>query len=273
MSVPEAKVRVCTWNVLAGSLEQAPVHGDAVAPELLLPARLPLAVAELKRIDADVVCLQECNHFEELWLPELRALGYEGRWASKFGGAAKPTDGCAILWRASGGWRLEGWGTLNYADSSQVACWAKLQSTSGVCFGVATTHLKAFPDQHEKRAHQVRQLLASLPDFISMICGDFNAKAGERACNQMERHRWVDAFGHVRRMVPGAIPWSFWACIGRERREIVDCIDYIWMRHGIEVRGWLAEPPLHRGSGGWPRAGVYPSDHLAMAVDVCPPLV
>jgi mRNA deadenylase 3'-5' endonuclease subunit Ccr4 len=100
------QLRVLTWNVLADGLAQ---HGGWThlpspdAPALAWQQRFPRLLAEVAAARADIVCLQECNRFEDAWLPAMQRLGYEGRrWrkprspCERYGADA---DGLALFWR------------------------------------------------------------------------------------------------------------------------------------------------------------------------------
>ena len=56
-------------------------------------------VDSIAALDADIVCLQEVEHFEGFWRPALRTLGYRGVYKQR-GMGSKP-DGCATFFRES----------------------------------------------------------------------------------------------------------------------------------------------------------------------------
>ncbi len=73
-------------------------------PEVLEWAyRKPLILAEVQEAQADVLCFQELNYFDEL-AAELGRSGYRGSFLAKQRSAAlkysSPADGIAIFWRA-----------------------------------------------------------------------------------------------------------------------------------------------------------------------------
>lgn len=63
--------------------------------------RRGLLLDEIKRYDADAICLQEVDHYYDYFLPELRRLGYDGLYAPKPISpcleVSKNSDGCAIF--------------------------------------------------------------------------------------------------------------------------------------------------------------------------------
>jgi CCR4-NOT transcription complex subunit 6 len=67
-------------------------------PEHLRWADRRTALIEtITALDADLLCLQEVEHFEGFWRPALRALGYRGVYKQRGGGAK--ADGCATFFR------------------------------------------------------------------------------------------------------------------------------------------------------------------------------
>ncbi|CAE7524362.1 CCR4-1 [Symbiodinium natans] len=89
---------VCTFNVLAEGLEP---RGCAVTFE----QRKQGLLDEIARSQADIVCLQEVDHFDDFFSPELSASGYEGYFVPKTKGPPKEsvlgvTEGQAIFVRS-----------------------------------------------------------------------------------------------------------------------------------------------------------------------------
>lgn len=76
----ESCLRVGTYNLLAGA------YGDrfGATPNVL---RAPIALHEITKLDADILCLQEVDEqlFDKFWRPHLALLGYEGDFAKKSG--------------------------------------------------------------------------------------------------------------------------------------------------------------------------------------------
>ncbi|GIL78062.1 hypothetical protein Vretimale_7471 [Volvox reticuliferus] len=97
-----ARFRVLQWNVLADGLAQ---NGDFCrAPPLCLEweYRRPLLLQEILEANADIICLQELNHFDEL-SQVLSSLGYDGAFREKHASPALkyefPPDGMAVFFR------------------------------------------------------------------------------------------------------------------------------------------------------------------------------
>jgi nocturnin len=94
-----------SWNVLADGLAQTGRWAHCPPALLEWGTRAPALLAEVDAAGADVVCLQECNHYDDHWAPAMAARGYEGAFWAKPGSpaarAGAPPDGCAVFWRAS----------------------------------------------------------------------------------------------------------------------------------------------------------------------------
>lgn len=69
---------VLSWNVWQAGSSQFSTRRNALnaGRQLAWAARSRLHLAEIRRANADIVCLCECNLFEEWWVPEMRGAGY-----------------------------------------------------------------------------------------------------------------------------------------------------------------------------------------------------
>jgi len=88
-------LKVVSYNVLAESLEEITTSG-LDCRIACWKHRSRLIKDELKRWDADIVCLQEVDHFDDFFMKVLGKWGYEGRFLKRTG---DKRDGCAIFWR------------------------------------------------------------------------------------------------------------------------------------------------------------------------------
>ena len=73
---------VSSWNVLADCYSRADRFTYCSADSLRWSSRLRLIKRELETADADIVCLQEVDHYEQLE-PWLSALGYDSCYAQR----------------------------------------------------------------------------------------------------------------------------------------------------------------------------------------------
>ena len=90
-------VSVATYNMLAHCYA-TPGYFTQTDAEVLDWHRRKKAILDvLDGLDADVLCLQEVDHFESFLLPELRKRGYAGRFKKRNG--PRKRDGCATFWR------------------------------------------------------------------------------------------------------------------------------------------------------------------------------
>jgi nocturnin len=104
-------ITVAQFNTLAEALSNpalCPNSGfTSLPPEAMSwPARGDALVAHVQAADADVVCLQEVDHYRDTFYPRLRELGYEGCFREDEWSPCRRTssgalrDGVAIFYRA-----------------------------------------------------------------------------------------------------------------------------------------------------------------------------
>ena len=205
----ERRIRVLQFNLLADGLSGLlPDLGgfsrlSKEGLELSWAYRRDLILREVTRLDADLVCLQELDHFHDFLAGEMERRGYLGIFAVKpcspcLAVSSRP-DGCALFVREEH-LRLVSSSTLVYSSGStpdnQVAILAVLEPASrprsDVAWRlvVATTHLKATKTAAGEacRERQVGQLLSALEgvgedllaegtaDVAFMLAGDLNAR-------------------------------------------------------------------------------------------------
>eukprot|EP00850_Spirogloea_muscicola_P019702 SM000197S05445 [mRNA] locus=s197:32558:36489:+ [translate_table: standard] len=220
------RLRVVQWNVLADGLAQ---DGDFVrAPPAALAwsHRAPRLLALLLHAAPDLACLQELNHFDDFFSPELARQGYAGLFLPKAPSPAErlgfPPDGCAVFFRTDRfdvcdevRWRYTGpRGQLH----SQGAVLCRLQERgTGRELVVATTNLKvmrmakislasvrlcspvyaqakeglAEARTRQEQAQELLQLLAERHGGRGLpivLCGDFNATPDSEVYGLVERH-------------------------------------------------------------------------------------
>ncbi|GAX79232.1 hypothetical protein CEUSTIGMA_g6672.t1 [Chlamydomonas eustigma] len=165
--------KILTWNVLADGLAQ---NGDFVKTPLPLlewSYRMPLIIEELKEAQADIICLQEVNRYEELE-HHLGLLGYQGCFLAKISSPCErymyPRDGVAIFFNPDR-FQLQGQpqGTMFLDEDGLRRSQGFLQvllkdKASNRKVVVVTTHLKAKEGAAEEqiRIQQIRQLLHHL---------------------------------------------------------------------------------------------------------------
>jgi len=95
--VPSETFSVATYNLLADCYA-SPSYFKLTHPSTLSWRNRKEAVLEvLDALDADILCLQEVDHFDSFLLPQMRARGYDGRFKKRNGPTKR--DGCATFWR------------------------------------------------------------------------------------------------------------------------------------------------------------------------------
>ena len=238
---------------------------------------------QIKTVSADIICLEEVDHFHDFFQPQLEALGYQGTFHPKthspclnMDGNNGP-DGCALFYRSSVfDMRSERKIVLEDANGKQTNQVALLQQLKvvdsdgdGTCEGVcvAVTHLKSKPSSAALRVHQGKSLLAALADwkveYPMLVCGDFNADPDEEVLDVFQEHK-----PKFHQVYPSSseefTTWKF-----RPGIEVCHTIDYIlYEAKRLSVLSRLALPSKAEiGPDGLP-SSVYPSDHLALACDV-----
>lgn len=97
-----ASVRILTYNLLGDlyttrELDQQVMYNHCPPKFLNRKRRMPLLLYELLVYHADIICLQEVDHFvyDRLFRPCLSYHGYEGFYSNK---ASSQLEGCAMFW-------------------------------------------------------------------------------------------------------------------------------------------------------------------------------
>lgn len=189
---------VMSYNILSQELLEDNAYLYRHCDPAVLPwmRRLPNLLAEIRQLDADILCLQEVqeDHYQNQIKPALQAQGYQCVYKKRTG--SKP-DGCAVVFKSS---RLSllssnpveffrrGDALL---DRDNVGLVVLLQPkdpagqsdpSSFIC--VANTHLLYNPRRGDIKLAQLAILLAEigrlsrLPDGSTnpvVLCGDFNS--------------------------------------------------------------------------------------------------
>ncbi|XP_061668841.1 protein angel homolog 2 [Syngnathoides biaculeatus] len=186
---------VMSYNILSQELLHANsfLYRHCSAAALAWSHRLPNLLVELRKYDADVLCLQEVqeDHFENQIKPALQARGYECVYKKRTG---KKPDGCVVAFKTSR-LRLLSSNPVEFfrpgdalLDRDNVGLVVLLRpkdaaaSSGFVC--VANTHLLYNPRRGDVKLAQLAILLAEIshssrPSNGSrnpvVLCGDFNS--------------------------------------------------------------------------------------------------
>lgn len=226
------------------------------------PARLPLIVAQLRALDADVIALQEVLQTETL--PNqaetiAAALGYHVQFVSLDPQDRARRYGNALLTR----WPVEAHVSTALAprEDSRSMGWAQIRF-DGQPINVYFTHLHAGQGGAAIRRQQLEDAITWIEgtagEAPSLVLGDFNAPAGADELAVLDR--FVDAYGAHH---PGDTetttlnPHFFPDLRGR--------IDLVFAERGrFEVRD--ARIVLDTPDA----AGTWPSDHFGVHVELRP---
>ena len=170
------KIKVVQWNTLADCLCTSDAFPHVERPEVALDwrHRFELQKACLTQVDADVIALEEMDHYAEWY--EFFSPTHESVCVMK--PAAGSKDGIAVFWRRDLLAKVGEPDAFAYAESNQVAVVLRFRMGS-VEFTVAVTHLKAKHEFAEKRMQQAGELWQRL--FVRgllggnlVVMGDFN---------------------------------------------------------------------------------------------------
>uniref|UniRef100_A0A7S4JMM5 Endonuclease/exonuclease/phosphatase domain-containing protein n=1 Tax=Paramoeba aestuarina TaxID=180227 RepID=A0A7S4JMM5_9EUKA len=286
--------RIMYFNLLASGLgdDQFPDRVDVVRKE----KRFPLALREIERWNCDIVCLCECNHFEDFWIKEMTKLGYTQhvRLPKMFSPCeyfGAPPDGSAVFFRPR--FNLVNDLSFYFFDKKPMILVVvkDVEGGEGKELAIGVTHLKAFEKNYETRGKEVKEGLGRMeflagkrdPKEVPIIFGgDFNEGEGgvvERAVkasklglkSSHDTHHPVytamdlKATWNVRNKVPGCSPGAF--------RGLLDYVFYT--QEKFNLIGIAEEPnfddllTLHKEGKdalGIPNSR-YPSDHIAQVCE------
>jgi len=161
-------VSIAQFNVLADYLADSFPFTD---PKILAwDYRKHLLKQEILQYRSNLVCLEEVDHFDDFFLPELKKEGYQGLFKKKVDPNAK--DGCAFFYD-SNKFELLNHKFLEFGiGMSQVAIIAKLQfkskiesDSNQIC--VSVVHMKAKRGFEDLRLNQGSILLNAICDFFA----------------------------------------------------------------------------------------------------------
>ncbi|XP_061481221.1 protein angel homolog 2 isoform X2 [Rhineura floridana] len=187
---------VLSYNILSQDLLEDNSHLYKHCRQQILAwdHRFPNILAEIRQMDADVLCLQEVqeDHYGTEIKPSLEVLGYHCEYKMRTG--RKP-DGCAICFKTSK-FRLLSSNPVEFfrcniplLDRDNVGLVLLLQPqfsckapTAAIC--VANTHLLYNPRRGDIKLTQLAMLLAEITNVAKqedgrfcplVVCGDFNS--------------------------------------------------------------------------------------------------
>ena len=250
-------LRVLTLNVL---------HGFPGFERL--EERLALVAAEIRRLDADVVCLQEVPWTRSLgggaaWLGERTGLNWVSlrangnRWTILF------EEGSAILSRfplrdAGGRELLPRAGFFEH----RIVLHARVVTPSGDLH-VFSTHLtNVAAETNRAQTESLRAFVAERAAGPFVVAGDFNAREDSPQIRALSRS-WVDSWAHAHPGAPG--PTCCAEPPEAPAAALAQRIDYLFTAPGLRLRA--SRRVLHRPVAS-ARGPLFASDHAGVFAEL-----
>jgi CCR4-NOT transcription complex subunit 6 len=266
-------MKVISFNLLAQTKIKRALFPQAATITLKWAHRSVLLYDLLSGFDADILCLQEVDLFDEHHSSRLTNLGYEGRYASKREKAGG--DGLYT------GWQTDRYALLQYRVldlspimSSLIASGANA-NIAQICllrnliaqrdFLLINTHLYWAPGFDELRREQMSFIVdycfQSYPEGTApavVLCGDLNSDPESQCCRLLRERGFASCCS--------SCPFSVYST------DFVAVLDYIWVWPGSVVS--FEECPvvdpgqvISAAEGGIPNIR-FPSDHIPVCARV-----
>jgi endonuclease/exonuclease/phosphatase family metal-dependent hydrolase len=224
--------------------------------------RLPLLLADMAALQPDLLGLQEVVY--PLQQDRLIGAAGERRYASFRAWAGRPEYGNALLAAEE----------LEIGEVQRLDLGLNRSALRGVLrtddrrLLMVVTHLHHITADEAERDDQVRQLLDWLdgtpPTDAQVVVGDFNAEPDEPASERMRAAGFRSAYAEANG-TDADVTWpSGLQAPAMDTEGPPGCLDYIWLRGAIQVRG--ARLTFDRPAVDDPT--LYPSDHLGLVADV-----
>lgn len=247
-----------------------------------------LILEEILNSEADVLCLEEVDHF--WFLKDILGLaGYEGIYLPKpdspslYVANSDGPDGCAVFYDKSKftlvKTDLVNLRTLENFTTNQVCLLAVLCPVHAPekHFCVGAVHLKAKEGWSDLRLSQgsflLKYLEAAYKDLPLVICGDFNADCKEPVYSAFSQSslNLQSAYCHLseENKEPLYTTWKIRGCPSGKNTEVCRTIDYMWVtKDRLKTKALYSIPmPKEIGESRLP-SPTYPSDHLALGVEL-----
>ncbi|MET0464574.1 MAG: endonuclease/exonuclease/phosphatase family protein [Chitinophagaceae bacterium] len=206
MLLEEQFFRLISYNILANSYTNPEWYTHVNSEALAWGARRLALTERIKRLDADVICLQEVEEDAYTLIDfNLRKKGYTGVYAKK--GCDKP-DGCATFFRHEVMHLLSN-EVVYYSDelhevsrSGHLAIICSFASELGV-LRIINTHLKWDGEEKPPECHvgyrQIRELInkyvkADRTTYAWIVCGDLNAQFNSPIVEALINNLFEDAY-------------------------------------------------------------------------------
>jgi len=262
-------LRVLQYNVLADAYARAAWLPYCKRSSLNWEYRKHNLLGEILGYNADLICLQEVDHFGDFFLPELRKRGYDGVFVKRPSPFKK--DGCCIFYRRDK-FRLREKFEIQFNDlvrrggprfhTNNVAVLLSLVlrgegagGGQGSSLMVGCVHLFHDPKQADIKVLQSQMMTQAILRAATgggtqdalILCGDFNSQPGDLVYHLLQDgvaperlEEELGGSGWGKTLVGGKLPLSnaYMAGMGAnlEVTNFTDsfqgCLDYIWMTPG-----------------------------------------
>ncbi|TRY54778.1 hypothetical protein DNTS_004256 [Danionella cerebrum] len=285
--------RVMQWNVLAQALGEGMDSFVQCPMEALNWAeRKYMILEEILTYKPDILCLQEVDHYFDMFQPVLASLGYQGTFCPKPWSPCLDVennngpDGCALffnhkLFQVLNTTHLRLSAMMLKTNQVAIICVLRCRTTGRV-FCVAVTHLKARSGWEVLRSAQGSDLLCNLQkilfqigteenansDIPLLVCGDFNAEPSEDVyMNFATSSLGLDsAYKQLSADGKSEPPYTTWKI--RSSGESCHTLDYVWYSHrSFDVTAVLDFPTSEQIGPSRLPSYSYPSDHLSLVCD------
>lgn len=295
-----ANVRVVTYNVLASVYAKSAWFPWTERALMKAKKRLQRSREYIESLNADVLCLQELDNYDEdgttSWKSWLESRGYDSRHVRR---TNTKKDGSCVAWRRDA-WSCEDHRGVSYDDiahemypgpSSDVSesqditsarerylrdCVANLtilrRTADGAEALVASTHIFWDPNFADVKLAQAKRLVREVEGFRDerrrlssrevhvIIGGDFNSEPTSDVYRELNS-AFASASSGDEPPYTNVTP------------DFTACIDYVFLSSrdsGIEVVRVREQPSREELGAGLPDEN-HPSDHLPVVVDVAIP--
>lgn len=248
------------------------------------PFRRALIEQQLNVLDADIICLEEVDHYKDFFHPKLTSLGYSGQFLEKldspclkFDGNNGP-DGVAMFVKTDKFDIIESYAEYLHEENGERGNQGFLlkvlvHKPSKRSFVVCVTHLKAKRDFHARRLAQTKKALEILEKQVSekyndlpiIWCGDFNGETSESFYKEIAQSKigFQSSYKSFNGCEPDFTTWKI-----RPTYEEKRTIDYIWFTEKqlkvVDVLCLMKEDDVPQSR--FP-SSTHPSDHVCLCVD------
>ena len=277
------------WNMFARALCIRDSHSKA--PDDTYDwenYRLWRTLEELVRFNADIICMQETDAYEEI-KPYMHALGYTSVFCPKFSSPClgfSPNfgpDGCTIFYKLAKfqivNMSCEKIFTDSEINSQTFMIMHLKHKPTGSQITVVCLHLKSKPSYQDKRTQQIGEILKAIVQHLYaidkdinkhslVVCGDFNGEPFEKFYEMITKVNELglkDAYSQLNRIKePTTIKYK-----GEGGSMLKRAIDYVFYTDkNMRLNGYLELPTndLLINEQGLPNLA-YSSDHLSLVCD------